>query len=166
MCGIIGYTGFRNARTVSLDCLKRLEYRGYDSAGIGIYNDKIHVFKEVGYISNLEKHVPEINGYIAIAQTRWATHGRVSQENAHPHLSQNEKIAVVHNGIIENFKQLKQDLIKKGYQFKSETDSEVLAHLIQDCYKGDIKQAVSDAVQQVKGYYAIVVFCSDEKTAP
>ena len=162
MCGIIGYTGFRNARNISLDCLKRLEYRGYDSAGIGIYNNGIHIFKEVGYISNLEKYLPNMNGSIAIAQTRWATHGKVSQENAHPHLSNNEKIAVVHNGIIENFKSLKEDLINKGYSFKSETDSEVFAHLIQDCYKGDIKQAVSEAVSHIQGYYAIVVFCSDE----
>ena len=162
MCGIIGYTGFRNARTVSLDCLKRLEYRGYDSAGIGIYHDKIHVFKEVGYISNLEHFVPEMDGSIALAQTRWATHGKVSQENAHPHLSNDQKIAVVHNGIIENFKSLKEDLVKKGYEFTSETDSEVFAHLIHDCYKGDIKRAVTEAVGHIKGYYAIVVFCADE----
>ena len=162
MCGIIGYVGFRNARTVSIDCLKRLEYRGYDSAGIGIFNEKIQVFKEVGSISNLEKHIPNIKGSIALAQTRWATHGKVTKINAHPHVSNNEKITIVHNGIIENFKELKQELISKGYEFKSETDSEVFAHLIQDCYKDNIKQAVYDAVQQVKGYYALVVLCADE----
>jgi len=162
MCGIIGYAGFRNARTVSLDCLKRLEYRGYDSAGIGIFNKEIQVFKEVGYISNLEEHVPYIEGSIALAQTRWATHGKVTKNNAHPHLSDNKKITIVHNGIIENFKELKKQLITKGYHFISETDSEVFAHLIQDCYKGDIEQAVYDAVQHVKGYYALVVLCADE----
>ena len=162
MCGIIGYTGFRNARTVCLDCLKRLEYRGYDSAGIAIYNKKINIYKEVGYIANLEEHVPDIEGSTALAQTRWATHGGVSKKNAHPHQSKNKKIAIVHNGIIENFSDIKQTLLKKGYTFTSETDSEVLAHLIQDNYHGDIQQAVYNALQQVRGYYALLVLCSDE----
>jgi glucosamine--fructose-6-phosphate aminotransferase (isomerizing) len=147
---------------VSIDCLKRLEYRGYDSAGIGILNMEIQVFKEVGYISNLQKHIPDISGHNAIAQTRWATHGKVTKKNAHPHLSDNKKIAIVHNGIIENFEQLKEELIEKGYHFESETDSEVFAHLIQEVYHGDIEQALFNAVQKIKGYYAIVVMCVDE----
>ena len=105
MCGIIGYTGYRNALPVLLDALKRLEYRGYDSAGVSIvHNNKINIFKEVGEISNLEKNVPKIKGTLGIGHTRWATHGEVNKTNAHPHLSNNKKIAIIHNGIIDNYK--------------------------------------------------------------
>ena len=162
MCGIIGYIGFRNAKQVGIDCLKRLEYRGYDSAGISVLDKIQKVYKEVGEIKELEKKLPDINGNISINHTRWATMGAVTKENAHPHLSTNKKIAIVHNGIIENFRKLKEQLIKKGYKFASQTDSEVLAHLIEDNYKGDLEKAVFSALKKVEGYYAIVVTCTDE----
>jgi len=162
LCGIIGYIGFRNAKEVGIDCLKRLEYRGYDSAGISVIDKIQQVYKEVGEIKELEKKLPDIKGAICISHTRWATTGGVTKENAHPHLSTNKKIAIVHNGIIENFRKLKEQLTAKGYKFSSQTDSEVLAHLIEDNYKGDLEKAVYNALKQVEGYYAIVVSCSDE----
>jgi glutamine---fructose-6-phosphate transaminase (isomerizing) len=165
LCGIIGYNGFRDANNVLVDCLKRLEYRGYDSAGIAILNNDLQVFKETGYISKLEEELKfnnEIKGSIGIGHTRWATHGRVTKTNAHPHISSNKKIAVVHNGIIENFKQLKEYLMNKGYTFSSETDSEVLSHLIEDNYNGNLQDAVYNAMKKVNGYYAIVVMSKDE----
>lgn len=162
MCGIIGYIGFRNAKEVGIDCLKRLEYRGYDSAGISVLDKIQQVYKNVGEIKQLEKNLPSITGNIGIAHSRWATHGGVTKENAHPHLSTNKKIAIVHNGIIENFRKLKEELIAKGYKFTSQTDSEVLAHLIEDNYQGDLEKAVFNALKKVEGYYAIVVTSSDE----
>jgi len=130
LCGISGYTGFREAKDVIIECLKRLDYRGYDSAGIGILDKKIKIFKDIGEIAHLEGEIPEIQGDIGIGHTRWATHGAVTRENAHPQLSPNKKIAVIHNGIIENFKTLKEDLEKKGHKFTSQTDTEVIAQLI------------------------------------
>ena len=162
MCGIIGYIGFRDANKVLIDSLKRLEYRGYDSAGVSVIHKKQQIFKEIGEIKELEKNLPDFKGTIGIGHTRWATHGSVTKLNAHPHLSSNKKIAVVHNGIIENFRKLKDDLIKKGYKFLSKTDSEVIAHLIEDNYKGDLEKAVFSALKKVDGYYAIVVSCIDE----
>ncbi|HHH79833.1 MAG TPA: glutamine--fructose-6-phosphate transaminase (isomerizing) [Thermoplasmatales archaeon] len=163
MCGIVGYTGFRDARDVLLNCLKRLDYRGYDSAGAAIFDGKkLRVFKEVGEIPNLEKTLPTMKGNLGIGHTRWATHGEVNKKNAHPHVSCNGKIAVVHNGIIENFKKLRMELEKKGHRFLSETDTEVIAHLIEDEYKGDFKQAVSSALEKVKGSYAVVAISEDE----
>ena len=135
MCGIIGYAGFRDARTVLLESLKRLDYRGYDSAGVAIIDNKLKVYKEVGEIANVERLIPKIKGTTGIGHTRWATHGGVTKENAHPHISCDKKIAVVHNGIIENFRPLKEELLKKGHKFLSQTDSEVIAHLIDDAYK-------------------------------
>ncbi|MFO7678274.1 MAG: glutamine--fructose-6-phosphate transaminase (isomerizing) [Thermoplasmatota archaeon] len=162
MCGIIGYTGFRNAKDVLLSCLTKLEYRGYDSAGVGIYDNKIQVFKEIGELHHLKKIVPEISGTIGIGHTRWATHGLVTLENAHPQMSPNKKIMVVHNGIIENFNTLKETLQKKGNQFSSQTDTEVIAHLLEHHYNGDIKETLYTVLEQIKGSYAIVVFCEDE----
>jgi len=162
VCGIIGYVGFRNANNVIIECLKRLEYRGYDSAGISVLDKKQQVFKEVGEIKTFEKNLPNFRGTIGIGHTRWATHGGVTKENAHPHLSSNQKIAIVHNGIIENHRKLKEILIKKGYKFTSQTDSEVLAHLIQDNYNGDLEKAVYSALKKVDGYYALVVTSTDE----
>ena len=162
MCGIVGYTGFRDAKDVVIDCLKRLEYRGYDSTGISIIDKKQHVYKEVGEIKHLEKTITKTAGTIGLGHNRWATHGGVTKENAHPHLSTNKKIAVVHNGIIENYRKLKENLIKKGYKFISQTDSEVLAHLIEDNYKGDLEQAVFSALKKVEGYYAFAVTSTDE----
>ncbi len=162
MCGIIGYNGFRNADKVLIDGLKRLEYRGYDSAGIGVIGKNLKIFKEVGEISKLEKDIPKLEGDIGIGHTRWATHGGVSKENAHPHLSDNKKIAVIHNGIIENFKKLKEELESQGVKFRSQTDTEVIAHLIEKNYKGNLKNAVFSAIKKLQGSYAIVVICADE----
>ena len=162
MCGIIGYNGFREANKVLIDCLKRLEYRGYDSAGIGIIGKKLQIFKEVGEISKLEKEIPLFKGDIGIGHTRWATHGTVTKQNAHPQLSSNKKIAVIHNGIIENFKKLRENLEKKGTKFNSQTDTEVIAHLIHDNYKGNLENAVFSAINKLQGSYAILVVCEDE----
>ena len=162
MCGIVGYNGFREANKVLIDCLKRLEYRGYDSAGIGVIGKKLQIFKDVGEISKLEEKIPSLDGDIGISHTRWATHGAVTKENAHPHLSSNKKIAVIHNGIIENFKKLREDLEKKGIKFISQTDTEVIAHLINENYKGNLEDAVFSAIKKLKGSYAIVVICEDE----
>lgn len=162
MCGIIGYIGFRDANNLLVDSLKRLEYRGYDSAGISVIDKKQQIFKDVGEIDEFRKNLPNFKGTIGIGHTRWATHGGVTKENAHPHLSSNKKIAVVHNGIIENFSKLKDSLIKKGYKFLSQTDTEVIAHLIEDNYQGDLTNAVSSALKKIQGYYAVVVTSTDE----
>lgn len=162
MCGIIGYIGFRNARTVILESLKRLDYRGYDSAGVAIIDKKLQVYKDVGEIKNVEKHIPSIKGMVGIGHTRWATHGGVTKQNAHPHLSCDKKIAIVHNGIIENFSILKEDLKKKGHVFQSQTDSEIIAHLIDDVYKGNLEESVLAATKKIKGSYAIVAVSQDE----
>ena len=118
MCGIIGYVGFRDARTVLLESLNRLDYRGYDSAGVAIIDKKLKVYKEVGEIANVEKKIPLLKGTTGVGHTRWATHGGVTKENAHPHVSCDKKIAVVHNGIIENFRPLKEELKKKLQQYQ------------------------------------------------
>lgn len=162
MCGIIGYIGFRDAKNVLIDCLKRLDYRGYDSAGIGILQNEIQIFKEIGDIANLEKEIPSIEGNTGIGHTRWATHGKVSIENAHPQIGCNKRIALVHNGIIENFKILKEELEKKGHKFLSQTDTEVIAHLIDEEYSNNLEEAVFNALKKIKGSYAITVLCEDD----
>jgi len=163
MCGIIGYIGFRNAREVLIEGLKRLEYRGYDSAGIGsIVDGRLRVFKGVGEISNLEEDIPNFKSKIGIGHTRWATHGEVNRENAHPHLSCDKKIAVVHNGIVENFRKLKEELEKKGHKFSSQTDTEVISHLIEEEYRGNLEKAVFSALKKVRGSYAIVAISQGE----
>ena len=162
MCGIIGYVGFRDARTVVLESLKRLDYRGYDSAGVAIIDKNLKVFKEIGEIANVERHIPKIKGTTGIGHTRWATHGGVTKENAHPHLSCDKKIAVIHNGIIENFSTLREELKKKGHTFRSQTDTEVIAHLIEEAYKGNLEDALVAAVKKMKGSYAIVAVSEDE----
>ncbi|MCJ7570781.1 MAG: glutamine--fructose-6-phosphate transaminase (isomerizing) [Candidatus Thermoplasmatota archaeon] len=162
MCGIIGYNGFRDADIVILNGLKKLEYRGYDSAGIAIIDKKQQVYKEIGEIKNLEEKLPKIKGTIGIGHTRWATTGGVTKNNAHPHLSTSGKIAIVHNGIIENYVKLRENLEKKGFKFVSQTDSEIIANLIEDNYKGNLKDAVFSAIKKLEGYYAIVVTCEDE----
>ena len=162
MCGIIGYNGFREAKDVLIECLKRLEYRGYDSAGIGVIGEKLEVFKEAGEITNLEKEIPDFKGNIGIGHTRWATHGKVSKENAHPQLSCDNKIAVVHNGIIDNFKKLREDLEERGHKFKSQTDTEVIVHLIEEEYRGNLEEAVFSALKKIQGSYALVAICDDE----
>ncbi|RLF43353.1 MAG: glutamine--fructose-6-phosphate transaminase (isomerizing) [Thermoplasmata archaeon] len=164
MCGIIGYVGFRNARDVLLEGLKRLEYRGYDSAGIGVITSEgLKVFKDKGEIDLLKESIPKFESDIGIGHTRWATHGRVCKENAHPHISCDSKFAIVHNGIIENFQDLKEELEKKGHRFSSDTDTEVIVHLIEENYKGDLKRAVMKSVKRLKGSYAILVISEYEK---
>ncbi len=168
MCGIVGYVGSGNAKDVIIDGLKRLEYRGYDSAGIAVIrNGKLEVKKHVGEIANLEKLIGDdpMTSHIGIGHTRWATHGAPSDANAHPHVSQDGKIAIVHNGIIENYHELKQDLIDNhGIKFKTETDSEVIAQLIGVIYqeKKDLLDSVFEAVEMMRGAYAIVAMAEDE----
>jgi len=164
MCGIVGYVGKKNVELVLLEGLKRLEYRGYDSAGMALIHDgKIEVTKAVGRIANLEKKLkPEVGVTTGICHTRWATHGEPTEINAHPHISCDGKIALVHNGIIENYQEIKVSLAKKGHKFISDTDTEVLTHLVEELYCGDLLCAVQDALKKVKGTYGIAVIHADE----
>lgn len=166
MCGIVGYVGKKNnAVDVLLGGLQKLEYRGYDSAGIAIMNrnNKINVLKKVGKVVNLQSALgEETYSEIGIGHTRWATHGAPSDVNSHPHFNKDESINVVHNGIIENYIELREMLISKGYEFKSETDTEVIPHLIDMHYNGDILEAVLEAVKLLKGSYAIGVISANE----
>ncbi|AEA42896.1 glutamine--fructose-6-phosphate transaminase (isomerizing) [Fluviicola taffensis] len=170
MCGIVAYIGKNDAYPILIKGLKRLEYRGYDSAGIALLDaGKVNLYKRQGKVSNLEEFVAgkNIAGHAGIGHTRWATHGPPNDVNAHPHFSNNEKIALIHNGIIENYNSLKEELIVRGYHFKSQTDTEVLVHLIDDIQKKenvDLAQAVRIALQNVIGAYAIVVISSDNPT--
>lgn len=166
MCGIIGYCGPRQAAPILIEGLKRLEYRGYDSAGIAVARDRnLQVIKRAGKISTLRSHVPpEMPGMIGIGHTRWATHGGVTDKNAHPHTNTNGRIAIVHNGIIENYQALKDRLMNEGIVFQSETDSEVVAHLIESFYTGDLETAVKETVGLIKGTYGIVAIHMDEPT--
>jgi glucosamine--fructose-6-phosphate aminotransferase (isomerizing) len=177
MCGIIGYVGKKSASPILLEGLRRLEYRGYDSAGVAVLNQtELAVRKKLGKIddgiASLLKAEP-VAGHLGIAHTRWATHGVPSDKNSHPHLDQSGKIAVVHNGVIENFDALKQRLLKAGHKFKSDTDTEVLAHLIGEYYAkrkignrkseigNELTQAVCDALREVIGTYGLAVVCTD-----
>lgn len=165
MCGIIGYIGNRNALPIAIDGLERLEYRGYDSVGIAIICDnKLAVRKNAGRLKDLKDRLinESLKGNLSIGHCRWATHGRPNHANAHPHTDCKNRIAVVHNGIIENFQALKSRLIKEGHIFKSETDTEVVAHLIEKYYKGDIFNAAQQALKELKGAYALGIICSDE----
>lgn len=168
MCGIVGYIGGREAFPVLIKGLKQLEYRGYDSAGIALYKGSLENFKKQGKVADLEKFISGFNcdGTLGIGHTRWATHGQPSNENAHPHLSMNGLFSVVHNGIIENYAKLKTDLLKHDYTFKSETDTEVLANLIEYYYRSADGISSEDAVQlalsKVVGAYGIAVLCSRE----
>ena len=166
MCGIVGYVGDRIATPMLLEGLKRLEYRGYDSAGVAIMNGKgLETRRAAGKIARLEAVIakdPPL-GTMGIAHTRWATHGPPTVTNAHPHASQNGKIAVVHNGIIENATALKAGLEARGYVFKSDTDTEVLAHLIEVAYAGNLEAAVIEALSQCDGTYGLAAITSDEK---
>ncbi len=165
MCGIVGYIGKRKAVPILIEGLNRLEYRGYDSAGLSVINKgKIKSFKSVGRVSELEKKIKDnLLGQIGIAHTRWATHGKPSQKNCHPHYSCEKDIHIVHNGIIENYDELKKQLIKKGHQFKSDTDSEVIAHLIEEFIKkATLKTAVVKAVKMLQGTYGVAVISKKE----
>ncbi|HKJ43141.1 MAG TPA: glutamine--fructose-6-phosphate transaminase (isomerizing) [Sunxiuqinia sp.] len=169
MCGIVGYIGDKNVYPILIKGLQRLEYRGYDSAGIAIYNHSLNVFKRKGKVSELEAFAAnkDVHGHIGIGHTRWATHGEPNDINAHPHTSMNGKFVLVHNGIIENYAQLKKDLSEKGFTFQTDTDTEVLANLIEYIYDqdevNDAETAVRLALSKVIGAYGIVVLCKEEK---
>lgn len=165
MCGIVGYIGKQNAVPILLDGLRKLEYRGYDSAGIAILNDRhMKVTKKEGRLDvlcgELGERLPYSN--IGIGHTRWATHGRPCDRNSHPHLDCTGKFAVVHNGIIENYQQLRNELIAKGHCFSSDTDTEIFAHLIEEAYTGDLVEAICKAEEKVEGSYAVVVMTEHE----
>ena len=165
MCGIVGYIGQNEALPVLVNGLKKMEYRGYDSSGVALVeNGKIDVVRASGKISALEQKLKtrSLKGTVGIAHTRWATHGAPTEENAHPHTSFDGKISIVHNGIIENYASLKSKLISEGVQFKSETDTEVVAHLIAKYYSGNLKAAVLKALSKVEGTFGLAVICSEE----
>ena len=167
MCGIVGYIGDKQAYPILINGLKRLEYRGYDSAGVALRTNQTQVFKCKGKVQDLENHVKgnDVSGTIGIGHTRWATHGEPNDENAHPHSSMNNKFVIIHNGIIENYSLLKDKLTKRGYIFQSDTDTEVLANLIEYIYlKGEVSAeiAVRLALTKVVGAYGLVVICEDE----
>lgn len=163
MCGIVGYTGPRQAYSIVLDGLKRLEYRGYDSAGIAfVKQDKLHIFKKAGKVANLETAVngSDVSSHTAIGHTRWATHGEPSDMNAHPHYTPDKKIAMIHNGIIENYQTIKNELLNKGYEFKSDTDTEVLLYFISEIKQNNacsLEEAVRIALKRVVGAYVILL---------
>ena len=162
MCGIVGYIGHREAYPVILKGLKRLEYRGYDSAGVALINGGLKVYKKKGKVAELEEEVigKDLRGHIGIGHTRWATHGEPSDRNAHPHLSNSGEFAMIHNGIIENYVSIKNDLLKKGYTFKSDTDTEVLLNFIEDIKKnngGTLEEALRIALKRIVGAYCILL---------
>ncbi len=164
MCGIVGYCGPGPASEVLLEGLKRLEYRGYDSAGICVdVDDELRVIKKKGKIKDLKEIVPEdLDGHSGIGHTRWATHGEVNDRNAHPHMDDTGKVVLVHNGIIENYEGIKRRLMKEGHTFLSDTDSEVIAHLIASLYQGNLEAAVRESAFLLKGTYGIAVMHRDE----
>jgi len=181
MCGIVGYLGngsavdvrdgefftgvTSGAMPVLFDLLKKLEYRGYDSAGIAILNDEndeILTYKTEGSVDDLISITPDLGGHIGIGHTRWATHGKPSTGNAHPHSDGTGRIALVHNGIIENYAEIKDKLIDSRHEFRSETDTEVLPHLIEEYYDGDLESAVRNALSMVRGSYALAAICVDD----
>lgn len=165
MCGIVGYIGASEAIHPLFDLMGRLEYRGYDSAGIAIVNESIQTFKAEGSVDDLRSITPDVKGSVGIGHTRWATHGKPSFENAHPHCNCTDTIAVVHNGIIENYIEIKDKLIDSGHEFRSETDTEVLPHLIEEYYDGhdgDLESAVRNTLSMVRGSYALAAIGAGE----
>ena len=162
MCGIVGYIGSKEAYPILINGLKRLEYRGYDSAGVALLNNSLNVYKKAGKVSELEEFASNKNvqGHVGIGHTRWATHGEPNDRNAHPHLSQDGTLAIIHNGIIENYASIKEALVKKGHTFNSDTDTEVLIHFIEDIRdnaKVELDEAVRLALNEVVGAYAIAI---------
>lgn len=167
MCGIVGYIGFREAWPIVIKGLHRLEYRGYDSAGVALMNGTLNIHKKAGKVSDLEKSVEseDLKGTIGMGHTRWATHGEPSDRNSHPHTSGDGRLAIIHNGIIENYSSLKETLLSRGHIFKSDTDTEVLIHLIEDIQQQtglDLRESVRIALNEVIGAYAIVIMSKDE----
>ena len=163
MCGIVGYVGEKQATDFLLEGLAKLEYRGYDSAGIAVFDgNKIRVEKSVGRLAALSDKIKDDvpKGTMGIGHTRWATHGRPSDVNAHPHTDCSGDFVVVHNGIIENYLSLKEELIEKGHAFKSETDTEVVAHLLEEVYNGDFVSSVREVLRRVEGSYSLVFMSS------
>lgn len=162
MCGIVGYVGEKDAYDILLEGLKKLEYRGYDSAGVAtLLEEKVNMVKTIGRLRDLEEKVNgRLPGSIGIGHTRWATHGRPSDENSHPHAGCSQAFLVVHNGIIENYRELKSQLLSAGHIFQSETDTEVLSHLAEHHYQGDMLEALNRVVEDVKGSYALVFLSS------
>jgi glutamine---fructose-6-phosphate transaminase (isomerizing) len=164
MCGIVGYLGFRNALDVVIGGLRKLEYRGYDSAGIAAFDEgKIKVVKAVGRLKNLEDKLvtDSVSGHVGIGHTRWATHGKPSDENAHPHQDCSGRFAIVHNGIVENYLSLREKLVANGHQFRSETDTEVVAHLIEELYNGNLFETMIEVGKRIRGAYSLVVIAKD-----
>lgn len=165
MCGIVGYIGKNEAAPVLIKGLKKLEYRGYDSAGIAVFGDGIHVVKTKGRLADLDAKVQTmggVEGHVGIGHTRWATHGAPSDVNSHPHTSMNGRISVVHNGIIENYLQLKAELEEKGYVFASETDTEVVAQLFDYYYDGDMVDTLIRVIGRIRGSYALGILCNEK----
>ena len=167
MCGIVGYIGFRDAYPIVIKGLHRLEYRGYDSAGVALINKDLKVYKKAGKVSDLEEFVKGVNlqGTVGMGHTRWATHGIPSDRNSHPHSSGDRKLTIIHNGIIENYAVIKEALLAKGHVFLSDTDTEVLIHLVEDIQHEtglDLQDAVRVTLNKVIGAYAIVIMSSDE----
>ncbi len=162
MCGIVGYIGGRQAQPVLLDCLSKLEYRGYDSCGIAVHGSGINVYKDAIRVAALEKICPTLDGTLGIGHTRWATHGQPCTVNSHPHTDCAGNIAVVHNGVITNYQKLKEQLIAEGHRFVSETDTEVIPHLLEKFYEGDIEKAMEKALPLIEGSYAIAVLAAGE----
>ncbi|MBN2980451.1 glutamine--fructose-6-phosphate transaminase (isomerizing) [Cohnella algarum] len=165
MCGIVGYIGHRQSQPILLEGLKKLEYRGYDSAGIAVFTEQgLEITKSVGRLANLEGRLSgdPLKGTVGIGHTRWATHGKPSDANSHPHTDNSMKFSVVHNGIIENYLELKEELVQAGHRFQSETDTEVISHLIAVEYEGDIVKAVQKAVRKMRGAFALGVLTEHE----
>lgn len=165
MCGIVGYIGYRESQPILIEGLKKLEYRGYDSAGIAVFTEQgLEVTKTVGRLANLESRLSgdPLRGTVGIGHTRWATHGKPSDVNSHPHTDNSLKFSVVHNGIIENYLELKEELVQAGHRFLSETDTEVISHLIAVEYEGDIVKAVQRAVKKMRGAFALGVLTEHE----
>lgn len=162
MCGIVAYIGEKKAYPIILKGLKRLEYRGYDSAGVALLDEQINVYKKQGKVNNLEEATQDekLDSVVGIGHTRWATHGAPNDVNAHPHMSGDDRFAIIHNGIIENYDSLKKELLKRGHEFKSETDTEVLIHLIEDICRSEkvsLEESVRIALHEIVGAYAIVI---------
>lgn len=165
MCGIVGYVGQNQAAPILLDGLARLEYRGYDSAGMAVYHDdEIEIVKAKGRLQvlrELTNNGIDLKGTIGIGHTRWATHGEPSVTNSHPHYNKDKSIAVVHNGIIENYQPLRDRLVRKGYRFISDTDTEVIAHMLDNYYNGDPIETISKIMARMEGSYALGVLFKD-----